>query len=83
MRLGEFLLRAENLDVKPSAFLDLFKHPGKGLLAVGHALFAWVILLIPAIVLMSFALQPVFAEIKKRCASIFSLHFCPCHVCAS
>lgn len=70
MRLGEFLLRAEKLDVKPAALLDLIKQlihdPGKPALAVAHALFGWIVVIIPGCVLLTLALTPIFAAIKKR-----------------
>ena len=66
MRFGEFLLRAKKLDVKPAALLDLFHNPGKGFLAVGHALFGWIVVLIPSCILLTLIMQPVFVQIKKR-----------------
>ena len=76
MRFGELMLHAEKLDVKPSALFDiLFHDQGKGLLAVGHALLGWTVVLVPLCVVLTVLLQPAFVEIKKRWAApVFPAH---------
>ena len=70
MRFGELMLHAQKLDVKPAALFDIIFHdPGQTLLAVGHALLGWVVAVIPAAILLSILLQPVFVEVKRRYAA--------------
>ena len=72
MRFGELMLRAPALDIKPAKLWDLFHDPGEGLKAVGHALLGWVVVIIPAGVLLTLVLTPCFAFLKRKCAPSLS-----------
>ena len=72
MRFGELMLRAPALDIKPAKLWDLFHDPGEGLRAVGHALLGWAVAIIPAGILLTLALTPTFAFLKRKCAPAVS-----------
>ncbi|KAK9802823.1 hypothetical protein WJX73_002558 [Symbiochloris irregularis] len=69
LRLGENIMGAPHQDLSPSTLSNVIFHPFSSpdlWLAIGHALLGWILVLIPAIVVLTLVMTPILTQVKKR-----------------